>query len=358
MEPFEYESLPYRVLFGAGSLDRAAAELKALGGQRLFLVHDPTSTQTAAKVQEQLSGTAEVKLWGNVIQHVPVDLATLARAAVDEHGSDIVMSIGGGSSTGLAKAIALSHGLPVVAVPTTYAGSEMTPVYGLTGEQHKQTGKSAAVLPKLVIYEPRLTLTLPASVTGPSAFNALAHCVEALWVPGNNPVVSALAYEGVRTIAEALPRVLKAPQDLEARSDLLFGAMLGGMSFAATGSGFHHRLCHILGGKFNLVHADTHSVILPHVIAYNAPALPREMKRLAEALHVPGGDPAAALWDIARRCDIPTDLARLGLPRDGLPAVAAEIVAEEKNNPVPLDEASVLRLLEGAFDGERPAGPA
>jgi len=354
MKTFEYEAHPSRVIFGAGYLARVADEVRAFGVSQVFLVHDPTSAGSAAKVAGDLAGFADVRTWDQVAQHVPIDLATPAREAVDAHGSNLVLSIGGGSTTGLAKAIALSHGLPVVAVPTTYAGSEMTPIYGLTGDRHKQTGKSAQVLPKTVVYDPLLTLELPAGVTGPSAFNSLAHCVEALYVPGNNPVTSAIALEGVRAIGDALPRVMRAPADVDARSDLLYGAMLGGMALGQTGSGFHHRLCHILGGKFNLVHADTHSVILPHVVAFNAPALPREMSRLADALGVPGGDPASALWDLARDCGIPTDLASLGLEREGLDEVVEQILIEEKNNPVPLDGPSVRALLDAAFAGVRP----
>ena len=355
MQPFEYEALPSRVIFGAGYLHRVAGEVERLGGQRVFLIHDPLTEEWAKKVAADLQGVADVRIWGQVQQHVPIDLAVPAREAVDAHGSDLVVSIGGGSSTGLAKAIALSHNLPILAVPTTYAGSEMTTIYGLTGDRHKQTGKSPQVLPKSVVYDPELTLGLPRGVTGPSAFNSLAHCVEALYAQGHNPVAGAIALEGVRAIAESLPRVMRQPGDVEARGDLLYGAMLGGMSLGATASGFHHKLCHILGGKFNLIHADTHSVILPHAVAFNAPALPREMKRLAESLGVPGGDPATALWELAKTSDIPTDLASLGLPREGLDEVAREILSEEKNNPVPLDEASVLRLLEAAYDGKKPA---
>jgi maleylacetate reductase len=358
MEPFEYVALPSRVFFGAGYLDRVADESVAMGGTRVFIVHDPTSEANARKVAANLTGKADVKLWGQVVQHVPIDLAEPAQKAVDEHGSDLIVSIGGGSSTGLAKAIALSHGLPILAVPTTYAGSEMTTIYGLTGDRHKQTGKSPQVLPKSVIYDPLLTLGLPANVTGPSAFNSLAHCVEALYAPGHNPVAGAIALDGVRAISDSLPRVMQKPDDVDARGDLLYGAMLGGMSLGATASGFHHRLCHILGGKFNLVHADTHSVILPHAVAFNARALPAEMRRLADALGVSGGDPAAALWDLAKTSGIPTDLASLGLPREGLEEVAQEVVVEEKNNPVPLDEASVMALLNAAYDGIRPSAAA
>jgi maleylacetate reductase len=357
LKTFEYEAHPSRVIFGAGYFDRVSDEMRALGVRRVFLVHDPTSAASAAKVASDLTAFTDVRMWDQVAQHVPIDLATPAREAVDAHGSDLVLSIGGGSTTGLAKAIGLSHGLPIVAVPTTYAGSEMTTIYGLTGERHKQTGKSAQVLPKVVVYDPLLTLGLPANVTGPSAFNSLAHCVEALYAQGHNPVTTAIALEGVRAIADALPRVIRDLSDVDSRSDLLYGAMLGGMALGQTGSGFHHRLCHILGGKFNLVHADTHSVILPHVVAFNAPVLPREMRRLAEALGVPGGEAAGSLWDLALECGIPTDLASLGLEREGLDEVVEQILIEEKNNPVPLDGPNVRALLDAAFDGVRPGKP-
>ena len=178
MKTFEYVAHPSRVIFGAGYLDRVADEVRAFGAQRVFLAHDPTSAGFAGKVAGELAAFADVRAWDQVAQHVPIDLATPAREAVDAHRSDLVLSIGGGSTTGLAKAIALSHALPIVAVPTTYAGSEMTTIYGLTGDRHKQTGKSPLVLPKTVVYDPLLTLGLPANVTGPSAFNSLAHCVE------------------------------------------------------------------------------------------------------------------------------------------------------------------------------------
>jgi maleylacetate reductase len=288
------------------------------------------------------------------VQHVPVDLAERARTAATDSAADVVVSLGGGSSTGLAKALALSHGLPIVAVPTTYAGSEMTPIYGLTGGRHKQTGKDLGVLPKVVVYDPELTLGLPTEVTGPSAFNALAHCVEALYAPGCNPVTSALALEGVRAIHRSLPAVMEQPSDLDGRSDLLYGAYLAGVALGATGTGLHHKLCHVLGGTFNLVHADTHSVILPHAVAFNRDALPDEMARLSEALGVPGGDPAGALWDLAVASHVPTSLADLGLIAGDLPEAARRAAAEITENPAPVDEAALLGLLQRAFAGERP----
>jgi alcohol dehydrogenase class IV len=259
----------------------------------------------------------------------------------------------------LAKAMALSHNVPIVAVPTTYAGSEQTTIYGLTGGRHKQTGKDPVVLPRTVVYDPELTVGLPPRVTGPSAFNALAHSVEALYAPGNNPVTSALALEGVRAIHQSLPVVMAAPGDVDARGTLLYGAYLSGVALGTTSTGLHHKLCHVLGGRFNLVHADAHSVILPHAIAFNAPALPEEMRRLAEALGVPGGDPAAALWDLAVASHVPTRLADLAgddglLKREDLPGAARAAAEEITVNPRPVNEADLLGILERAYEGERP----
>jgi maleylacetate reductase len=358
MRAFTFDQLPSRIVFAAGALARVDAEVARLGAGRVMLVHDAMTKSAADSVDDQL-GIRLALRWDEVAQHVPVDLAERARAAATEHAIDTVVSIGGGSSTGLAKALALSHRVPVVAVPTTYAGSEQTTIYGLTGGQHKQTGKDPVVLPRVVVYDPELTLGLPGSVTGPSAFNALAHSVEALWAPGNNPITSALALEGVRAIHRSLPVVMAHPSDVDARGDLLYGAALSGMALGATAAGLHHKLCHVLGGRFNLVHADAHSVVLPHALAFNAPALPDEMARLAEALGVPGADPAGALWDLAVASNVPTRLADLQgsdgpLQRDHLAGAADAAAAEITVNPRPVTRDDLLGILERAYDGTRP----
>ncbi|HET9600112.1 MAG TPA: maleylacetate reductase [Acidimicrobiales bacterium] len=353
MTGFTYESLPGRVVFGPGRVAEVAGELDGLGRSRAFLITDAAAAATGDLVAEQL-GARLVRRWDEVVQHVPVELADRAREAASEAGADVVVCLGGGSSTGLAKALALSHDLPILAVPTTYAGSEMTPIYGLTGGRHKQTGRDVRVLPKVVVYDPELTLDLPTGITGPSAFNALAHCVEALYAPGCNPVTSALALEGVRALHRSLPVVMNAPRDLAGRSDLLYGAYLAGVVLGATGTGLHHKLCHVLGGTFNLVHADTHSVILPHAVAFNRQALPAEMGRLAEALGDPDGDPAGALWDLAVASHVPTSLADLGLEVDDLPEAARRAAAEITVNPAPVDEAALAGILVRAYAGDRP----
>jgi maleylacetate reductase len=359
MQPFVYDQLPARIVFAPGALAQVGAEVERLGAARVMLIHDGATTVQAESIAEQLASRLALQ-WGEVAQHVPVELAARARDEATGHGVDAVVTIGGGSSTGLAKAIALTHRVPIVAVPTTYAGSEQTTIYGLTGGQHKQTGKDPAVLPRVVVYDAELTLGLPAAVTGPSAFNALAHSVEALWAPGCNPITSALALEGVRAIAASLPSVMASPTDVDARGELLYGAALSGMALGATAAGLHHKLCHVLGGRFDLVHADAHSVVLPHALAFNAPALPTEMERLADALGAHGEAPAGALWDLAQRSQVPTRLADLHgsdgpLQRELLAEAAATAAHEITVNPRPVTETDLLGILERAYDGGRPA---
>jgi maleylacetate reductase len=358
MNPFTYDQLPARVVFGAGRLAELGAEVERLGGQRVMLISDWAAEAPAALVTAQL-GARLALAWDEVAQHVPVELAERARRAATEAKIDCVVCIGGGSSTGLAKAIALSHGVPIAAVPTTYAGSEQTTVYGLTGGRRKETGKNPIVQPRTVVYDPELTVGLPPNVTGPSAFNALAHSVESLYAPGHNPITSVLALEGVTAIHDSLPKVMASPGDVEARGTLLYGAYLSGVALGTTSAALHHKICHVLGGRFNLVHADAHSVVLPHAVAFNAPALPVEMARLAAALGAPGGDPAGALWDLAVASNVPTRLADL-MGHDGLLkredlAGAARAAAEEITvNPRPVTEADLLGLLEHAYEGVRP----
>ena len=358
MEPFVFTQLPAKMVFGIGSLHRVAQEADQLGGTNVMLVHDAVATLAADTVADQLGSRLAVR-WDEVAQHVPVELAERARQKATEAAVDLVICIGGGSSTGLAKAIALTHRIPILAVPTTYAGSEQTTIYGLTGERHKQTGKDLGVLPRTVVYDPALTVDLPSQISAASAFNALAHSVEALWATGNNPVTSAIALEGVRLIAHSLPIVVVAPGDLAARGDLLLGAAFSGMALGATSAGLHHKICHVLGGMFNLIHADAHSVVLPHVLAFNAPALPSEMDRLAQALGVLPGDVAGALWDLAVASHVPiklSDLAGTGGPlqRGDLSLVADAAAAEVSTNPRPVTAADIFGLLEQAYDGLRP----
>jgi maleylacetate reductase len=340
LEQFTYSALGGRVVFGAGAArTRLAGELDALGARRVLLI----AAEPELELARELAGDVAAE-FSEVRQHVPVDVARRAVAAAQ--GADALLSVGGGSTTGTAKAVALETGLPIVAVPTTYAGSEMTPVWGLTENGRKTTGTDPRVLPKVVVYDPELTVSLPAAVSGPSAMNAIAHCVEAFYGPGANPITSLLAEEGIRALARGVPVAVSRPGALEGRSDTLYGAYLAGAAFAAAGSGIHHKICHILGGAFNLPHADLHTVVIPHVTAYQEERLPHEMARVARALNT--ADPGRGLFDLALEIGAPTALRDIGLRAEDF-GEAVRLVQEK----LPADD--VRGLLEAAFEGRRPA---
>jgi maleylacetate reductase len=284
--------------------------------------------------------------------HVPIETVREARETAKAFDADCCVAIGGGSTIGLGKAIALESGLPILAIPTTYAGSEMTPIYGLTEEGIKKTGRDRKVLPRTVIYDPKLTLTLPPSVAGPSGMNAIAHCVEGLYAPDGNPIMTIFAAEGIRALARSLPRVVEAPDDLSARADALYGAWLAGIVLGAVSIGIHHKLCHTLGGTFNLPHAEVHTVILPHAARFNSEAAPDAMRIAADAL---GAENAPqALYDLARRVGAPVALKDIGMPADGLERAAELATQNPYANPRPVERAGVLELLRNAYVGRRP----
>ena len=350
MNDFVYDALPGRVVFGAGRRAGIDREVDALGLGRVMLIADDNAKATADEVAGIL-GDRVVARWHEVAQHVPTELADAAREAARDAGADGIVCVGGGSTTGLAKAIVLVAEIPIVALPTTYAGSEMTPIYGLTGE-HKDTGRDVRVLPRTVVYDPELTVALPTEVTAPSAFNAIAHCVEALYGPGANPITSLMAEESIRVTATALPRVIETPDDLDGRSDLLYGAYLAGAALAVVGMALHHKICHVLGGTFGLVHGEVNVVVLPHVIAFNASDAPDAIARVGAA--VGEDDPAAALFDLAARVGAPTALAALGMAEDDLAVAAERAAAETTFNPRAVHVDGVLRLLDEAWHGYRP----
>ncbi len=348
---FVYEALPARVVFGSGALDTVAEEVARLGASRALVLCTPEQRAMGAEIVLKL-GIRSAGVFDGAAMHVPIQVAQAARERAQRVGADCCVAIGGGSTTGLAKAIALTSGLPVLAVPTTYAGSEMTPIWGLTEGGIKKTGRDPRVLPKTVIYDPALTLSLPVSLSATSGINAIAHCVEALYSKDENPIISLIAEEGIRALAAALQEVAKQPENMDARSRALYGAWLGGVSLGAVGMALHHKLCHTLGGTFNLPHAETHTVILPHAIAFNAPAAPEAMNRIARALEAESA--ATGLYDLAASLGAPVSLASLGLRREHLDQAADLAVQNPYYNPRPVTRAGVRELLENAFEGRRP----
>lgn len=352
MEAFEYDALPGRVVFGWGARARLTAELERLGAKRVFLVASRSATRVADELAEAL-GPRLAGRWAEVVEHVPVAVVKRARDAARAAGTDMVVCIGGGSAIGLAKAVVLEIEAPVVALPTTYAGSEMTPVYGLTEGTHKRTGRDLRVLPRVVIYDPELTMGLPVGISVASALNALAHCVEGLYGPGGNPVTTAAALEGIRVLTTAIPRLVANPGEPAVRSDLCLGAYLAGTVIATVGVGIHHRTCHVLGGTFGLPHAASNAVVLPHALAYNALEIPAALARIADAMRT--DDPPATTFDLVAGAGLPTSLRDLGLSETALDDVAARVVAETPANPRPVEPTWVRRMLDDAWRGVRPS---
>jgi maleylacetate reductase len=355
---FVYQANPSRVVFGAGALQHLAREIDALGAKRALVLCTPEQVASAQRVADLL-GRRAAGIFAKAVMHVPIESAREARAEAARLGADCAVAIGGGSTTGLGKAIALDSGLPIVAIPSTYAGSEMTPIYGITEAGLKKTGRDARVLPKTVIYDPELTLTLPVGLSVTSGLNAVAHAAEGLYAHDGNPIVALMAEEGIRALAKALPALAERPQDGEARSDALYGAWLCGTVLGQVAMGLHHKLCHTLGGTFNLPHAQTHTVVLPHAMAYNAAAAPAAMAAIARALGASNGslgtdDGPRGLYDLAKNLGAPTALRDLGMPADGLDRVADLAVQTPYPNPRPLERAALRALLQRAFDGDPP----
>ena len=353
LKDFTYTGLPMRVVFGSGSIARLGEELDKLGARRALVLSTPGRGQSVRAVAESL-GARLAGIYDKAVMHVPVEVAMDARRVATELGADCCISVGGGSTTGLGKAIALTSGLPIIAVPTTYSGSEMTTILGMTEGGQKRTLRDPCVLPRTVIYDPALTLGLPPGISAASGMNAIAHCVEALYAADGNPINSLQAEEGIRALGAALPRIVASPGDAEARSDALYGAWLAGVSFATTGMGVHHKLCHVLGGTFNLPHAETHSIVLPHAARYNRDAAPEAMARIARALGA--SDAPQGLYDLEARLGLEMRLAGLGLPREALERASRLATESPYPNPRKVDYAGVLSLLNEAYEGRRPAG--
>ena len=351
MQDFIYNGLPSRVVFGLGSLAKLNQEIERLGAHKALVLSTPEQRATAQQIAD-IIGERAVGVYDKAVMHVPIETAEAARAEASRLGADCCVAVGGGSTIGLGKAIALTSSLPIIAIPTTYAGSEMTPIYGLTEAGIKTTGRDIRVLPKTVIYDPKLTVSLPGFISGPSGLNAIAHCVEALYAQDANPIISIMAEEGIRALAQSLPVVVKQPDDLEARAEALYGAWLAGSALGSVGMALHHKLCHTLGGSFNLPHAEVHTVIIPHATAYNSDAAPEAMARIARALGV--SNPAQGLYDLARSLGAKTALKDIGMAAEDLDKAADIATQNPYYNPKPVTREGIRELLDNAYHGRRP----
>lgn len=353
MNNFVYIGRPARVVFGAGSLNQLGAEIEALGARKALVLSTPEQRASAERVA-QLLGSRAAGVFDRAVMHVPVETAREARALAAKLGADCAVAIGGGSTVGLGKAIALDSGLLILAIPTTYAGSEMTSIFGITEGGLKKTGRDDRVLPRTVIYDPELTLTLPVAMSVTSGMNAIAHAAEGFYSVNTNPIIELMAEEGIRALGRALPAIRKAPQDMQGRSDALYGAWLCGTVLASVDMALHHKLCHTLGGSFNLPHAQTHTIVLPHALAYNATAAPGAVARVGKAL---GGKAsgAQAVFDLAKDNGAPMALRDIGMKEADLDKACDIAMSNQYPNPRSLERGAVRQLLQDAFEGVRPA---
>ena len=353
MHRFTYQGSPARILFDRPFTEGVGEALDALGVKRAFLVAGPGPEAAAAKALHSALGERATTLCLDAAMHTPVDVTERVLATLRRSTADGLVAVGGGSSIGLSKALALRTGLPQVVVPTTYAGSEATSVLGQTEGGRKTTLRSEAVLPRAIVYDVDLTLSLPSQLSATSGLNAIAHAVEALYAEDANPVTSMLAEDAIRRLSRALPAVVADPADVEARSEALFAAWACGTCLGAVGMSLHHKLCHVLGGSFDTPHAETHAVVLPHVAAFNRRAASAGLGRVARALRE--ADAAEGLYDLALSVRAPTSLQEIGLEASSLDRAADLAVASPYWNPGPVDRAGVRSLLEDAYQGRRPS---
>lgn len=347
---FTYTAHPGRVVFGRGKLACVADEIEALGCGKALILSTEFQKPDAERLAETLGSKAAGTFTGAAM-HTPVGVTEKAMAAYEASGADCVVALGGGSTIGLGKAIAWRNDTPQVVVATTYAGSEVTDILGQTEHGRKTTVRDPKIRPETVIYDPDLTLGLPVAMSVSSGLNAMAHAVEALYAPDANPVTSLMALEGLRALKSALPRIVAAPRDHDARADALYGSWLCGVVLGSVAMSLHHKLCHTLGGGFDMPHAETHAVLLPHTAAYNAGAAARQLAGAAELF---GGDLGPGLHDFASAIGAPLALAKLGLKESDLAKAADMAVENPYQNPREVTRAGILDLLTRAHAGHRP----
>jgi maleylacetate reductase len=344
-QKFTHDVPPQRVVFAPGALSSIGDEAAHLSLTRALVIATPGSGARLGQRVVDTLGARSAGLHAHAVVHVPKAVAEAGLAAASASRADGLVAVGGGAAIGLAKAIALQTGLPILALPTTYSGSEATPIFGTTDGERKITGRDNKVLPRTIVYDPDLTLGLPASVSAASGMNAIAHCVEGLWADGRTPVTMALAAEAMRRFAKNLPAVIADGSDREARAQCLIGAWLAGTVLNA-GTALHHKLAHVLGG-LGLPHAETHAVILPHVMRFNLDAAPEARSRLAESLG--NSDAAGAVAAMLKQFPIPQRLRDLGFDAGKSEFVAGEIATASIKTPRPASASDVRNLLAAAY---------
>jgi len=351
VKDFTYTGLPAKVIFGSGTVGRLTGEVDELGIGRALVLTTPQQVDQGNELVERLGGKS-AGLFANAAMHTPVSVTNDAIQAFENLDADGIVSIGGGSTIGLGKAIALRTDAPQIVLPTTYAGSEMTTIIGQTEDGEKTTQKTMKVLPETVIYDIDYTMSLPPVMSVTSGINAIAHAVEALYAENSNPILNLMAEQGITALMRALPVITDEPENRGARSDAAYGAWLCAVCLATGGVALHHKLCHVLGGSFDLPHAETHTIVLPHALAYNAPAVEDAMASLRRATQ--SNTPAGSFYDLAKNGGAQVALKELGMAEQGIDQAVDITLRNPYWNPRPLEEEGIRNIIRAAWAGDRP----
>jgi maleylacetate reductase len=354
IQAFTHSSWPARVVFGRGAIAQTGDEVRRLGASRALVLSTPHQRDAAGALAEQI-GSLNAGIFDGAVMHTPVEVTARAVDTLTSIGADCVVSLGGGSTTGLGKAIAARTGVPQVVIPTTYAGSEVTPILGETQNGLKTTRRGAEILPETVIYDPDLTDTLPLTLSVTSGLNAMAHAAEGVYARDGSPIYTLMAVEGLRALRDSLQTLTRDPADRDGRDGALYGAWLCGTVLGGVGMSVHHKLCHTLGGALDLPHAETHAVLLPHTIAFVEEAVPEALAPVAALF---GGSAGPGLHDFAASLGAPLSLAELGVAEEQLDHLAELASADPYWSPRPLERSTIRRLLQQAWNGDRPAWTA
>ena len=354
MDPFEYNANPGRVIFGSGSIKKLPNEINRLGLKSPLFLSTPQQVSQAEEIQKIVSDASitPAGVYTQATMHTPSHITEDALSFVKTKSADCVVSIGGGSTIGLGKAISVRTGLPHICIPTTYAGSEMTPILGETQDGRKTTRSDPKILPGTVIYDVDFTMTLPPALSATSGVNAIAHAVEALYAKNTNPIISLLALDATKALAESLPEIIENPKYQAARERAQYGAWLCGTCLGTSAMALHHKLCHTLGGSFNLPHAETHTIVLPHALSYNAPAIPKVMDQLATALPGSDGDATKGLNLLLEKLKVKRALKDFGMKEEDIDKATEIAMSAQYPNPRPLEKEAIRELIRRAWAGE------
>ncbi len=330
-----------------------AGEVEFLGSRRALVVSTPGRAKIAGTVVEMI-GKRCVGLFPEAVSQVPIELARAGRKHAAELEADCIVAIGGGASVGLAKGIAYEYKVPIINIPTTYSGSEVTGFCGMTIEGVKRMHISLNMLAHTLIYDPELSVGLPVAVSAASAMNALAHCVDAVYTSTVNPVVAIAAAEGARCVADSVTTVVGDPGNLEARGALLYGGYLAGVALTG-GFALQHGLAHVLGGTFHVEHGMAHSLTLPYVTAFNSYYAADKLAPIAEAMKTDVSDLGGVIYDLRKELGLPAGLREIGFKRADLDKLAdITVETDNKDNPVVVTKENISTIVEAMWYGERP----